>query len=424
MALEFDVKSLLIDTGVATTTYQITGLSFQPKAIRVWWCGHDSATDALSALIDIRMGMGFATSPTNRMCVGTNQEDGVSNTQCDSYLHDAAVIVTLDNTGALQGVIDIQSFDSDGITFVVDVQLSAAIRVIVELYGGADITDAIVVDVQSPAGTGNFDTTTIGFRGDILFTANTFTLSAPPAGRVHASFGCGAAVSASEQAVLATTSLDNQATTDTTRYCLDSVECIAGINTAGGLVRHAFVDWLSNGFTLNALEVNSQMRFIALVIKGGSWAVRTFLTQTDTSTVISVSGLSFTPKGGTLFSHGSTESTQDTIQAHCQICLGAFTSTSNRFAHLASSRDNVGGGLGIDAVVGVEYDACLTIEDATSAGANQRAIMDVNTMQADGVDFIMDDADTAQTFVAGVFVGDSPAAPAGNLPLLQAIGEA
>ncbi len=410
MGLNSAVRTVLIDTGANGTTYTITGLSFQPKAIICFYAGHDSAVDAISAAIDIRMGIGFATGASDRRCAFTNQDDASDNTQCDSYVHNAAVIGVLDNTGALAGLADIQSFDSGGVTFVIDQQFPAALRVSVILLGGSDISNVSTVEFLMPAGTGNFDVTSLGFQGDFGFFANAFTLTAPPAGRVHASLSFGAAKSSSEQAVIATSSLDNQTTSDTARYCLDSVECVAGISPSGGLVRAAFVSWLSNGFRLNALEVNSQIQVIGLIVKGGSWTIKPFATLTDTVTTIPVTGAGFTPNGGMVVSHGTSESTQDTVQTQGFASLGAFESASARLAQLATSKDNQAAG--IDAVVAIEYDAVYIREDTGVVGANLVGLMDVQSMDADGVTFIMDDADPDSAFGWVVLWGSAAASGA------------
>ncbi len=407
MSLSVAVRTVLIDVGTVGTTYTITGLSFQPKAIKCFWAGHSSASDAISATLDSKQGVGFATGAADRRCAFTNQVDASDSTQCDSYVHNAAVIGILDGAGALAGLADVQSFDSGGVTFVIDQQFGAALRVTVLLLGGSDITNASTVEFQLPASTGNFDVTSLAFQGDFAFFAHAFTLTAPPAGRLHASLGIGAAKSSSEQAVLVMSSLDNQTASDTARYCLDALECIAGISASAALVRCSFVSWLSNGFRVNVLEVGSQIQVIGLVLKGGSYAIKSFVTQTDTVTPIAVTGAGFTPVGGFVASHLTSESTQDTIQAQAAMSMGAFESASARAAQLSTSKDNLPAG--IDSVVAIEYDAVYIREDTGSAGANLVGLMDVQSMDADGVTFIMDDADPDQAFAWTVLFGNAAA---------------
>jgi hypothetical protein len=55
-----------------STTKTVSGLSFEPKAIRFYWMGLGSATDVdTNMATNERRGIGFASSTSSRRCVGT-----------------------------------------------------------------------------------------------------------------------------------------------------------------------------------------------------------------------------------------------------------------------------------------------------------------------------------------------------------------
>ena len=75
------------------TTYPVSGLGFQPKALRFSWHGLQSATNATSSSAAGRRGMGFATSASDRRAVGTTDDNGAATTACASYYRTDCIAV-------------------------------------------------------------------------------------------------------------------------------------------------------------------------------------------------------------------------------------------------------------------------------------------------------------------------------------------
>ena len=83
MALSFAHGAVRwLSTDVATTTYTVSGLSFEPKAIRFYWVGIDSATTTANQTTTERRGVGFASSTTSRACTGTYSLDAGASSDC------------------------------------------------------------------------------------------------------------------------------------------------------------------------------------------------------------------------------------------------------------------------------------------------------------------------------------------------------
>ena len=68
----------------ASTTYTVSGLSFQPQALRFTWCGLQSATDAASGAVNEQRGVGFAVGTSARRCVGSFSQDTAATSNCGS----------------------------------------------------------------------------------------------------------------------------------------------------------------------------------------------------------------------------------------------------------------------------------------------------------------------------------------------------
>jgi hypothetical protein len=205
---------------------------------------------------------------------------------------------------------------------------------------------------------------------------------------------------------------------DTESYCHD-LECLATFDPSGGVAlgdRADFVSFLSNGFRVNWLENGAgSRRYHYLALKGGQYAVGSVLTQTDTVTDIVVSGLPFAPKGGLLISHCKAESTQDVVQDHDELSVGAFSGATQRNAQAHLDEHAVADS---EVTTALEFDAVYANISTASA---IEGLMDVKTVDAGGVTFIMDDADPAQSFVGYLLVGDAPVGGgpvASRLPML------
>src|SRR4029434_11297977 len=123
MALSAFVDAFNIGTGAVASTVVRTGYGFQPKACIYWWSGRTESVDTTGAL-DLKAGIGVATSSTDRRCVMVQSDDSVGTSATDRKHNNAQCIECLDLTGAIDGNADLQSFDAGGKSPVIHDQFS------------------------------------------------------------------------------------------------------------------------------------------------------------------------------------------------------------------------------------------------------------------------------------------------------------
>lgn len=403
MALSSYAGSFLTTTG--TSNVVVSGVGFAPKAIIFYWVGRTEAVDTIARASHFR-GFGFAAGATDRRSICVTSLDAAAASDGGRYHSDAACILSCTHAGALDGALDLVSFDADGFTLVPDDAFPRDQRISFLAFGGSDLANAATGAITEPGATGNADTTSLAFQPDCILFIGNGDAAAPPVGDAAASVcSFGAAVSPSARGVWMGAQDDASATSDARSYAI-STECAgiqAGVVGASIVSRADFVSFLVNGFRLNWLEVSGLGRYCHfLALKGGSYRVDNLLTQTDTVTDIVETGFGFTPTGALLLSAGRAESTADTPTVHDRLSIGAFSSTSQRNAQATLDEDGLAD---TEVTTALEFDAVYAniATDSTIAG-----LMDVKSIDADGFTMIMDDADPAQSFVWYLAVGDAP----------------
>lgn len=409
MALSMAHGALTWTTGAAGTTFTVSGLSFQPKAIIAWIMGTARTTDgAETNYWDVSIG--FATSTSDRRCIISEADNGAGSAACATGYLTTCLLALSDSGASDQGRLDVSSIASDGFVLVVDAQAVAAMRVLWVALGGSDITNVATGEISEPAATGTQDYTSAGFQPDVVLFAGSKQTSAD--GRAAIDDGCcfGAADASANQFVFAVNSDDGSGTMDTDRYGL-SGECLATIVEAGGNpdARAALTTMLSTGFTLNWLaRATTNRKSIYLAIKGGSWKVGTYTIDMTTATnTTSVSGLSFQPVGCLQATHWTSAQSAGSSTTQAYLGLGSFTSTSSRQGSTAWDQDAAGSAAIMHSV---EYDQVLTVPNNTPA---IDASVDVSAVAADGFTMIVDDASAtpgATMLVGYVACGDAAAA--------------
>jgi hypothetical protein len=413
MALQCYVDAFNIGTGAAASTVVRTGYGFQPKACVYWWSGRTESA-ATFARKNPQMGMGLATSPTNRACVTGYSQDAAA-TMITNRRHDAANVIatsTFTTVDVLEGSADLQSFDSasgGGQTLVITDAFAASYRIHCLALGGSDLTNAAVVQFQVPTTPGSFDITTVGFQPDALLLLTCALGTAPAAVSADNFLSLGVATAAGDQGNLAIFDLDAQGTSIAAKYGYGA-EVLAGSNTIGAMgARMSFTSMLSTGFRCNVLETLGNTYYIwALALQGGSYAVGNLVTSTTLNATIAESGLGFAPTGGLLLSHAAAQNTQDVSVAQANVSLGAFTSPTNRACQSIVSMNAANSA---QCASSVREDACLQMLNSHTVSAG---VVDVQTMDADGFTLIMDVADVTTTkYVTYLAFGT----PAGFPPL-------
>lgn len=400
--------AVVLSTDTVTTNIDVN-VGFTPTAgaycALVRWSGRSEATDTVGAS-NINGGVGFAVSSTSRRGMSTFSENLVGTTVSSHSIYDDAILKVLDNADAIVGALDFGGEITNGVRFTVDDQFPANVRFSVTVIDG--LSSAKIFNILEPAATGNTNHTGAGVDNAELFLFLTGQSgSALPSVGNQGRLGLGAA-HADGQFVVHAVTRDNQVTSDTYYYALD-LECLAVMNVVGTpITRASFVAAITDGITLNWLEVSTTNAIhCCLALKGIEATVQNGLTQTDTTTDITVSGLGNTCLGGLIVSACGAESTQDAGSVQHQFSLGTFNGTANRSAHSHMDED---GGAGTSAATAVEYDEVYA---NISTSDTIQGLMDIKSLDATGATFIMDDADPSQNWFGAVLFA-TPAAGGAN----------
>jgi hypothetical protein len=395
MALEFAhgvVQWLAADA--ATTTYTVSGLPFQPKALRFTWVGIQSATDANSAAVSAHRGVGFAVSATQRRSCGTSSVDASAASNCGSVASNDCIACTTDSNGARNGLLDLNSITSDGFVLIVNDAAPANLSVSWEAWGGTDITVASVGDIAEPAATGNQDYTVTGFvaaaTDQVVLLAGVRSIAAlntAEAGVSNLYAGCASSGSAGNNIVLSGAAADASATMVTRGYGLTN-ECLFTMDSAATTVssRATMTQFGTNNFRLNWLNVGrTNRRSIFLAIKGGAWAAGGYTIDASTlNATATVSGLSFAPNGVSLLGRGDIQNTSPSLRTDDRMAFGCGSGPTSRRS-LAMWDENGTANCEIDTTI--QYDQVLAIP---SAAGGLLSAFDIDAMLSDGFRIIVD----------------------------------
>lgn len=395
------------NTGVGTvsSTIDVTGdiTISGTSAVVFYWTGGTASVDSAGRATKWR-GMGFAVSSTDRRCSTTQDQDAGASHIGGSYHSNAACIASVPTGTAADGLLDFDSWLSNGFRLIVDDVMPRDQRIGFIIYTG--LTNAATGQWQDQGSTGNYIVTTaLAFQPDVEILISTTIDTTPPGGRAgNENLGMGFAISSSLQATLCAGSDEGSATSDTDSYCND-VDCLSSETAACGSVlatRFTFVSQNSNGFTVNQLLIPATITWNHfLAMQGGSWDIESIATRTDGND-ITTGALGFTPAGALIISAMKAESSAGTMTVHDTWSIGAANSATSRYAAAAFSLDG-----NADTVVytAQEHDEVyIAITQSTSPAVE--GLMDVKTW-ADPLIFVMDDADPSAKFVTMLVVGNS-----------------
>lgn len=399
-------------TGAAGTTIARSGFGFQPKAIIVWGSGSTATTDT-TGRARIQPGFGFAVSTSNRMAICGQATNSATTTATDRGLRNDAIFATLSTAGAIDGLLDIQSFDSDGITFVVDDAFPSSYRLHCFAIGGTDITNANIVEFidLNTGSSGTMDVTGLGFDDvDAIVTFGQMNNVAPSAVAAIMSMTVGVAAwngSSFDNGVIAFRSRNGVTTSNTGTYCVsgDVLGVSATSATADLLVRAAVTSRITDGFQLTYPISDSGgtgRRNYALCLKGGRHKVGALTTQTDLVTPITVSGLPFQSRGGFFLSAGNAANTPPTPTANTKWSVGAFDQNSNAGTQGVTDRNGV-----------TTTNTCRTVshdsvyQNILPSADTVQGEAQLQSINSDGFSLIMSVADPAGENLIYWTMGDS-----------------
>lgn len=419
MAFNFAHGSIQwLTTDALNATKVVTGLGFTPKALRFYWVGlqSNSPTNAVSQTVSIRRGIGFAVSATERRCVGSYSLDVAASSDCGSVAANNSVVITVNGSGVIDGLLDISSFDSDGFTLIVDDVAPVNITVFYEAWGGDEIQVATVGDIAEPAATGTIGYTAngllYGVNNQVVMFAGVQSTAALNTGQANDSglcVGFASNPSTSKNVTICGNSDDASATMDTDGYIRDG-ECLSMIVVAGGnaTARAIFDRFNNDGFSLNWLaRATTNRRYIFLAIRGGFWQAGAGQINGNTLNATSTIGpLPFKPVGVSMFTRNAIRNaTAGTSSTNDVICLGTAKSTTSR--NSAGSRD-------VDALADsntpliIQYDSVLSVPSTTGTVL---ATYDVNSFTNNSIGLIVDTAGGVASTYYGYLTFGSERAP-------------
>lgn len=404
MTLEYDCGVFQwLNSDAVDSTKTISGLSFQPKAIRFYWLGAQSASNATQSDFHLNKGCGFASSTSSRRSVAAFSASPtvLSNTGC--IIRNDAVVCTTNGSGTVGGLLDITAFNSDGFVITVDQEtISVNLTIIWEAWGGTDITDVTVGDFAEPSSSGTQNYTATGFvesppiSDQIIMMAGCNATSALSSSRnENSAIYFGFATSPNNNQIVAVGDADDATDPmDTGRYCQTGL-CVSMPPLAGGnqVARAALTSFGTDQFTLNwqAVEITDR-RSIYMAIKGGNWQVgSTIIDSTSVSNKSSISGFPFQPIGISFISAGINQPSLDTTIDHDILSMGCAKSLTSRqsVGHI----DTHGGEDGIVHRI-IRYDSVLSFVQDLADTAVVYNLFDLDNISSHGVRLMVDAIDT------------------------------
>lgn len=398
MALLFSFGSVQwLTSDALNSTKVITGLGFPPRAIRFYWVGlqSNSPTNASSQAVSERRGIGFASSATDRRSVGTFSGDNLADSDCGSVAVNDCVVVTVTGAGAIDGKLDISTFDANGFTLIVDDATPANLTIFYEVWGGDDIQTVTIGDIAEPAATGNQNYTATGFTStnvvndQVVMLAGVQSTAAVNTGQandsgLYAGFTTGTATA--NNIVVLGNADDASATMDTDGYARAG-DCLAMIVVAGGNpdARAILQSFGTDQFTLNwTNRATTNRRSIYMAIKGGGWQVGSYTIRQDSGRTAAVTGLPFYLRGISMIGARKTQSAAGTASTQDSIGFGTASGLTSRQTMAVLDEDATASS---EIDVAIEYNSLLVFP---SAAGGFQARHNLNAWVPDGFTTIVE----------------------------------
>jgi hypothetical protein len=247
---------------------------------------------------------------------------------------DRPIFVRRHATGAVLGEADLVSFDADGFTINWTTAYSSQLHFIV--IGGADLSNATVVNFDKATATGNDAITGVGFEGDVVLLLGDLGVT-PNTTELDYSFFFGMAKSATERQCSNGFDEDGVPTSNTGRSQRTN-RCIIQTDVSGTVVAEVdFVSFDADGFTLNYLTADGNAsNYTALVLKGGIYEIGKFDGALSTGNQV-VTGVGIEPKMEIIGAF--CDPTSGTVEVDHEFQLSAAVSSTDRRTLYEGSED-------------------------------------------------------------------------------------
>jgi hypothetical protein len=401
MALSSFVGSFTVPA--ATGNKAVTGVGFQPKAVLFWADRRsaDGASGSATSNADMLAFIGAATDSTHRGAF--SQGDDFTNTNCSAITTQCIRLNSV--TGTAQYAADFVSMDADGFTVNFATANATAYVINFLALGGADLTNAIVLNTTSPAGTGNQATTGAGFQptAAIFFGGITATSGGTDPGLVM-----GAASSTTSRW---TNTWNFFGTSNSYQR---TAKCFARL-TAGGATVNCECDLASfdaDGLTLNWSTASTGSTVFMLLLKGGQFKAGSLSQKTSTGTQ-ATTGVGFQPTGLLLGSFCRVASASVVTTTPSMQMVGAASGTTARAATYF--------GDGADGVAELVRTQVYTVR-SDAASPTLTAAADLSSFDADGFTLNFGTADATAREIGYFSAGSNAGAGASPNRTLLGVG--
>jgi len=380
------------NTGTGTSPVSITGLGFKPRAIRFWWCGRAGTTDAVGRASQ-HSGDSFCTA-TDQRCTTAQSDDAANPSSTHQGVRDDAIIWTVDNTGADDGVAVLTSMDAGGFTITPTDAFSVDMEVHYTAWAIPNGQVTIGNTTNEPSTATTSDTTNAGFMPDVVQFIGMSAISSYTTGRqvaVDSSIFYGAAVKnpsgTISNGVVANGADNGNATATARHYCRAGTgsagDCIARFDTTLTTTIQSYARvsaMLSTGFTLSwqAVNTGATRTYFYLAIQGLPSEIATFTTATSTGTDITLT--TGFPAEGALFSGtlDTTANTAGTAASSVNHQLGCSVGTGSQNA--CAARDNNGQAGAVVSTCIRHSDCFAEISNGTIVGAMHTTVFGASTI--------------------------------------------
>lgn len=323
---EFNDRNMALTTFTGQLTqptstnasFGVTGVGFTPKVILFF--ANDQTADG--SAIHLATYLGMATSSSNR--TGMSMIAVTASTD-DRYQSGSTCLIITNITETILVKADLVSLDSDGFTLNFSTVDSTARKINYMCLGGADLTNANIVNMDSVTGPSQA-VTGMGFKPDTLIIFSPTFGTTDPGG----DGGGGGGASTCMGFVTSTT--------QSVAYGSDAQSCVqksGGIvitrpNGNAGTIRFecTLTSFDSDGFTVNWGTASSGRRFYCLGLKGGQYKAGVFNQNTSNGNQ-AITGVGFKPTGIMMLSQNAAATTSIQTNAR-RLSIGAGSDSTHR----------------------------------------------------------------------------------------------
>ncbi len=331
-ALLFEIVNTTKSTGGAPATQNIALSKFggaTPKAC-ILWAQAVTATGFTGA--DAYISFGFADG-TNERSISCAIEDGQTTSDTNRRWSNSKGLEIADEGGTILAAADV-TFSGDTVTLTWTTNNATAYRIILWVFGGDDISNALAGDFSVATSTGNQTVSGLGFTPTIvLFASNIFTTMDS---RINVAMTWGAATSSSARWTTAFHTDDNSGVMDTARWQRTD-NCLITISDANGTQEGLadFVSFNSGNFIINWSDAPPAADDVIFMVMDLSDVFVFNETARTTTGTKDSTGAGFDPIGAFLLSYNLVA--QSTEQDHLRFTVGGADGTTEGSAWLGDT---------------------------------------------------------------------------------------